>query len=62
MKTIKVKRLYEDAQRPTLGSEKAAGFDLYAYVDILDTNNGTIVGNRIGRRKHHKARTKGDEY
>ena len=33
MKTIKVKRLYEDAQRPTLGSEKAAGFDLYAYVD-----------------------------
>ena len=33
MKTIKVKRLYEDAQRPTLGSEKAAGFDLYAYVE-----------------------------
>lgn len=31
MKTIKVKKLYEDAQRPTQGSEKAAGFDLYAY-------------------------------
>lgn len=31
MKTIKVKKLYEDAQCPTQGSEKAAGFDLYAY-------------------------------
>jgi len=29
---IKIKRLYEDAKLPTRGSEKAAGYDLYAYI------------------------------
>jgi dUTP pyrophosphatase len=29
---VKVKKLYEDAKLPTHGSEKAAGYDLYAYL------------------------------
>lgn len=29
---IKIKKLYEDAQLPTRGSEKAAGYDLYAHI------------------------------
>lgn len=29
---INVKKLYEDAKLPTRGSEKAAGYDLYAYI------------------------------
>jgi len=32
MKTIRVKKLHEDAHCPELGSEKAAGYDLYAYI------------------------------
>ncbi len=32
MEQIKIKKLYENAQLPTKGSEYAAGYDLYAYI------------------------------
>jgi dUTP pyrophosphatase len=33
MVEVKFTKLYEDAQMPTRGSEKAAGYDLYAYME-----------------------------
>lgn len=33
---VKVKKLFKDAKMPLRGSEQAAGYDLYAYVENLD--------------------------
>lgn len=33
---IKIKKLYEDSQIPTRGSEYAAGYDLYAHLGEID--------------------------
>lgn len=33
MKTVSIKKVKSDAQIPTLGSDKAAGYDVYAYID-----------------------------
>lgn len=41
---INVKKLYEDAQLPTRGSEYAAGYDLYAY--IKDAEETILVTSR----------------
>ena len=35
---VKIKKLYEDSITPTKGSEKAAGYDLYAHLD-----SGSII-------------------
>ena len=39
---IKIKKLYEDSQIPTRGSEYAAGYDLYAHTGGAIPPHGTI--------------------
>ena len=39
--TLKIKKLHDDSTLPTLGSEYAAGYDLYAYL-----NDKYSMGNR----------------
>ena len=39
---IKIKKLYEDSQIPTRGSEYAAGYDLYAHTGGTIPPHGTI--------------------
>lgn len=50
MEVIKFAKLYPDAEMPTKGSEKAAGYDLYAYTthDIIIMPHTTVkVGTGI---------------
>lgn len=50
---IKIKKLYEDSQIPTRGSEQAAGYDLYAHLEdgeaafSLSPHQTTLVGTGI---------------
>lgn len=47
--TLKIRKLHDDAMFPTLGSEYAAGYDLYAYL-----NDKYSMGNRrITIPPHH---------
>ena len=41
--TLKIKKLHDDATLPTLGSEYAAGYDLYAYLN----DEYSMVNRRI---------------
>ncbi len=45
---IKIKKLHEDAQIPKIGSEHAAGFDLYSIEDyVLEPGETKAIGTGI---------------
>ena len=53
---INIKKLYEDSQIPTRGSEKAAGYDLRASLTgTMDLNDSSCIGDP-GRREDRTAR------